>query len=90
MTAVMIEIAFFGIAILAYLYRLERKFDSRLSALEARVSSLEARLSSLEASVSSLAEGLSSLAASLASLEARVSRLEGMFEGYLAGQKSPE
>ena len=90
MTAEMIELAFFGIAILAYLYRIERKFDSRLSALEARVSSLEARVSSLEASVSSLAEGLSSLAASLASLEARVSRLEGMFEGYLAGQKSPE
>jgi len=90
MTVEMIEIAFFGIAILAYLSRIERKFGSRLSALEARLSSLEARVSSLEASVSSLAEGLSSLAASLASLEARVSRLEGMFEGYLAGQKSPE
>ncbi len=54
MTAEMIEIAAFGIAILAYLYRLERKFDSRLSALEARMS-----------------------------------RLEGMFEGFLAAQKSP-
>ncbi len=79
MTAEMIEIAFFGIAILAYLYRLDR----RISALEARVSSLETRVSSLEANVSSLA-------ASVASLDARVSRLEGMFEGYLAGQKSPE
>ena len=47
MSAEMIEIAFFGITILAYLYRIERKFDSRLSALEARVSSLEARVSSL-------------------------------------------
>ena len=83
MTAEMIEIAFFGISVLAYLYRLERKFDSRLSALEARVSSLEARVSALEAS-------MSSLAASVASLDARVSRLEGMFEGFLAGQKSPE
>jgi len=54
MTAEMIEIAFFGIAILAYLYRLERKFDRRISALEARMS-----------------------------------RLEGMFEGFLAAQKSP-
>jgi hypothetical protein len=54
MTAEMIEIAFFGIAILAYLYRIERKFVRRLSALEARVSSLEARVSSLEASVASL------------------------------------
>lgn len=83
MTAVMIEIAFFGITILAYIYRIERKFDSRLSALEASVSSLEVRVSSLEASVSSLAASVSSLAA-------RMSRLEGMFEGYLAGQKSPE
>lgn len=90
MTAEMIEIAFFGIAILGYLSRIERKFDRRLSALEARVSSLEARVSALEANVSSLAESLSSLAASVASLDARVSRLEGMFEGYLAGQKSPE
>ena len=79
MTAEMIEIAFFGIAILAYLY----KIDRRVSALEARVSSLEARVSTLEASVSSLAAGMSSL-------DARLSRLEGMFEGYLAGQKSPE
>ena len=83
MSAEMLEIAFFGITILAYLYRIERKFDSRLSALEARVSSLEARVSSLEMSVSSLA-------ASVASLDARLSRLEGMFEGYLAGLKSPE
>ena len=90
MTAEMIEIAFFGIAILAYLYRIERKFVRRLSALEARVSSLEARVSSLEASVASLTESVASLAASVASLDARVSRLEGMFEGYLAGQKSPE
>ncbi len=90
MTAEMLEIAFFGITILSYLYRIERKFDSRLSALEARVSSLEARVSSLEASVSSLATSVASLAASLASLDARTSRLEGMFEGYLAGQKSPE
>ena len=90
MSAEMLEIAFFGITILAYLYRIERKFDSRLSALEARVSSLEARVSSLEASVSSLATSVASLAASLASLDARTSRLEGMFEGYLAGQKSPE
>ena len=90
MSAEMLEIAFFGITILAYLYRIERKFDSRLSALEARVSSLEARVSSLEASVSSLATSVASLAASLASLDARTSRLEGMFEGYLAGLKSPE
>lgn len=83
MTAEMIELAFFGIAILAYLYRIERKFDSRLSALEARVSSLEAMVSSLEAN-------MGSLTASVASLDARMSRLEGMFEGYLAGQKSPE
>ncbi len=83
MTAEMIEIAVFGIAILAYLYRIERKFDSRLSALEARMSSLEARVSSLDASVSSLAAGVSSV-------DAKTSRLEGMFEGYLAGQKSPE
>ena len=83
MSAEMLEIAFFGITILAYLYRIERKFDSRLSALEARVSSLEARVSSLEASVASLA-------ASVSSLDARLSRLEGMFEGYLAGLKSPE
>lgn len=83
MSAEMIEIAFFGITILAYLYRIERKFDSRLSALEARVSSLEARVSSLETSVASLA-------ASVSSLDARMSRLEGMFEGYLAGLKSPE
>ncbi len=83
MTAEMIEIAFFGIAILAYLNRIERKFDSRLSSLEARMSSLEARVSSLEASVASLAAGVSSL-------DARTSRLEDMFEGYLAGQKSPE
>ena len=41
MTAEMIEIAFFGIAILTYLYRIERKFDGRLSALEARMSRLE-------------------------------------------------
>ena len=41
MTAEMIEIAVFGIAILAYLYRIEKKFDSRLSALEARMSRLE-------------------------------------------------
>lgn len=41
MTVEMIEIAFFGIAILVYLYRLERKFDRRLSALEARMSRLE-------------------------------------------------
>ena len=90
MTAEMIEIAFFGFAILSYLYRLERKFDSRFSALEARVSSLEARVSSLEANLASLTESVSSLVASVASLDARVSRLEGMFEGYLAGQKSPE
>ena len=83
MTAEMLEIAFFGITILAYLYRIERKFDNRFSALEARVSSLEARVSSLEASVASLAAGVSSL-------DARTSRLEGMFEGYLAGLKSPE
>ncbi len=83
MTAEMIEIAVFGIAILVYLYRIERKFDSRLSSLEARVSSLEARVSSLDASVSSLAAGVSSV-------DAKTSRLEGMFEGYLAGQKSPE
>ena len=37
MTAVMIEIAFFGIAILAYIYKLDR----RISALEARMSRLE-------------------------------------------------
>ena len=55
MTIEMIEIAFFGIAILAYIYRL----DGRISSLEA-------------------------------SLGSRISRLEGMFEGYLAGQKSPE
>ena len=48
MSAEMLEIAFFGIAILAYLY----KIDRRVSALEARVSSLEARVSSLEANVS--------------------------------------
>ena len=83
MSAEMLEIAFFGITILVYLYRIERKFDSRLSALEARVSSLEARVSSLAASVASLA-------ASVSSLDARTSRLEGMFEGYLAGLKSPE
>ena len=41
MTAEMIEIAVFGIAILAYLYRIERKFDGRLSALEARMLHLE-------------------------------------------------
>ncbi len=90
MSAEMIELAFFGITILAYLYRIERKFDSRLSALEARVSSLEARVSSLESSVASLATSVASLAASVSSLDARLSRLEGMFEGYLAGQKSPE
>lgn len=37
MTAEMIEIAFFGIAILSYIYRIDR----RISALEARMSRLE-------------------------------------------------
>ena len=50
MTVEMIEIAFFGIAILAYIYKIERRISA---------------------------------------LEARMSRLEGMFEGFLAAQKSP-